>query len=228
MKPFNATLIAATATIMLISGCATDDPNRRAKAGVAIGAVAGGVLGHQINDKNGRYAGAVVGALTGAAVGNYMDKQQRKLEESLASELDNKQIEVTRIDDDTLKLEVRSEASFDVNSARVNDKFRSSLEAMADIIGEYDKTAVHVIGHTDSTGTDSYNQSLSEKRATSVSRLFSANGVDRSRMRFSGRGESLPVATNSTSSGRSMNRRVEVYLKPIVEGREDAAFQSPI
>lgn len=228
MKPFNATLIAATATIMLISGCATDDPNRRAKAGVAIGAVAGGVLGHQINDKNGRYAGAVVGALTGAAVGNYMDKQQRKLEESLASELSNKQIEVTRIDDDTLKLEVRSEASFDVNSARVNDKFRSSLEAMADVIGEYDKTAVHVIGHTDSTGTDSYNQSLSEKRATSVSRLFSANGVDRSRMRFSGRGESVPVATNSTSSGRSMNRRVEVYLKPIVEGQEDAAFQSPI
>ncbi len=228
MKPFNATLIAATATIMLISGCATDDPNRRAKAGVAIGAVAGGVLGHQINDKNGRYAGAVVGALTGAAVGNYMDKQQRKLEESLASERRNKQIEVTRIDDDTLKLEVRSEASFDVNSARVNDKFRSSLEAMADVIGEYDKTAVHVIGHTDSTGTDSYNQSLSEKRATSVSRLFSANGVDRSRMRFSGRGESVPVATNSTSSGRSMNRRVEVYLKPIVEGQEDAAFQSPI
>ncbi len=228
MKPFNATLIAATATVMLISGCATDDPNRRAKAGVAIGAVAGGVLGHQINDKNGRYAGAVVGALTGAAVGNYMDKQQRKLEESLASELGNKQIEVTRIDDDTLKLEVRSEASFDVNSDRVNDKFRSSLEAMADVIGEYDKTAVHVIGHTDSTGTDSYNQSLSEKRATSVSRLFSANGVDRSRMRFSGRGESLPVATNSTSSGRSMNRRVEVYLKPIVEGQEDAAFQSPI
>jgi len=228
MKPFNATLVAATATIMLISGCATDDPNRRAKAGAAIGAVTGGVLGHQINDKNGRYAGAVVGALTGAAVGNYMDKQQRKLEQSLESERRNKQIEVTRIDDDTLKLEVRSEASFDVNSARVNDKFRNSLEAMAEVIGEYDKTAVHVIGHTDSTGTDSYNQSLSEKRATSVSRLFSANGVDRSRMRFSGRGETLPVATNSTSSGRSMNRRVEVYLKPIVEGQEDDAFSSPI
>lgn len=228
MKPINATLIAATATIMLISGCATDDPNRRAKAGAAIGAVAGGVIGHQVNDKNGRYAGAVVGALTGAAVGNYMDKQQRQLEESLATERLNKQIEVTRIDDNTLKLEVRSEASFDVNSARVNDKFRSSLEAMADVIGQYDKTAVHVIGHTDSTGTDSYNQSLSEKRATSVSRLFSANGVDRSRMRFSGRGETLPVATNSTSSGRSMNRRVEVYLKPIVEDHEDEAFSSPI
>lgn len=228
MKPLNATLIAATATLMLISGCATDDPNRRTKAGVAIGAVAGGVLGHQVNSKNGRYAGAVVGALTGAAVGNYMDKQQQKLEQSLATERRNKQIEVTRVDENTLKLEVRSEASFDVNSANINDDFRNSLESMADVIGEYDQTAVHVIGHTDSTGTDSYNQSLSEKRATSVSRLFSANGVERSRMRFSGRGESLPVASNTTSSGRSMNRRVEVYLKPIVQGSEDEAFRSPI
>ena len=99
---------------------------------------------------------------------------------------------------------------------------------LLEVIGEYDKTAVHVIGHTDSTGTDSYNQSLSEKRATSVSRLFSANGVDLSRMRYSGRGEELPVATNSTSSGRSMNRRVEVYLKPFVEGHEEDAFSSPI
>lgn len=228
MKRLNATLIAATATLMLISGCATDDPNRRTKTGAAIGAVAGGVLGHQFNGKNGRYAGAVVGALTGAAVGNYMDKQQQRMEQSLAAERRNKQIEVTRIDENTLKLEVRSEASFDVNSARISEQFHDSLEAMADVIGEYDKTAVHVIGHTDSTGTESYNQSLSEKRATSVSRLFSANGVDRSRMRFSGRGESLPVASNNTSSGRSMNRRVEVYLKPIVEGSEEEAFRSPI
>lgn len=228
MKPIHTTLIAATASLMLLSGCATDDPNRRAKAGAAIGAVTGGVLGHQIHDKNGRYAGAVVGALTGAAVGNYMDKQQRKLEQSLAEERRNRQVTVTRIDDDTLKLDVLSEASFDINSASINDGFRNSLVAMADIIGEYDKTAVHVIGHTDSTGTESYNQALSERRATSVSRLFSANGVDRSRMRFSGRGENMPVATNATSSGRSLNRRVEVYLKPIIEGRESDAFRSPI
>ncbi len=89
MKALNMSLIAATATLMLVTGCATDDPNRRAKAGAALGVVAGGVIGHQINDKNGRYAGAVVGALTGAAVGNYMDKQQRQLEQSLAEELQN-------------------------------------------------------------------------------------------------------------------------------------------
>ena len=228
MKAFNVSLIAATATLMLVTGCATDDPHRRAKAGAAVGAVAGGVIGHQINDKNGRYAGAVVGALTGAAVGNYMDKQQRELEQSLAEELQNKQIAVTRIDDETLKLEVRSEASFDINSARVNDDFRDSLKSLAKVIGDYDKTAVHIIGHTDSTGSDSYNQQLSEKRATSVTRYFSANGVERSRMRFSGRGETMPIDANTTSSGRSHNRRVEVYLKPIVEGREDDAFLSPV
>lgn len=220
--------MATTAAVVLLASCATDDPNRRAKAGAAVGAVAGGVIGHQINDKNGRYAGAVVGALTGAAVGNYMDKQQRELEQSLADELQNNQIAVTRIDDETLKLEVRSEASFDINSDRVNDDFRDSLKSLAKVIGEYDQTAVHVIGHTDSTGSQSYNQSLSEKRATSVTRYFSANGVDRTRMRFSGRGESMPIDANTTSSGRSRNRRVEVYLKPIVEGREDDAYISPV
>ncbi|NND90888.1 MAG: OmpA family protein [Granulosicoccus sp.] len=228
MKSLKVTLVAATTTLLLVSGCATDDPNRRTKTGAAIGAIAGGVIGHQADSKNGRYAGAVVGALTGAAVGNYMDRQQRKLEERLAVERRNKQIEVTRIDEETLKLNLRSEASFDVNSDQLNAGFRDSLKTMAEVIGEYDKTAVHIIGHTDSTGTQSYNQALSEKRATTVTRYLSRNGVERSRMRFSGRGESSPLDSNATSSGRSRNRRVEVYLKSVVEGRENEAFRSPV
>jgi len=90
-------IAAITAAAVLLTACATDDPNRRAKTGAAIGAVTGAVLGHQINDKNGRYAGAAVGALTGAAVGNYMDKQQRKLERQLAAERANQDIRVVRI-----------------------------------------------------------------------------------------------------------------------------------
>lgn len=228
MKPLRVTLVAATTTLVIISGCATDDPNRRAKAGVAIGAIAGGVIGNQSSSKNGKYVGAVVGALTGAAVGNYMDKQQRKLEQRLAQERRNKQITVTRIDEETLRLDVQSEASFDVNSAEIHNGFKNSLTTMAQVIDEYDKTAVHVIGHTDSTGRESYNQQLSEKRATSVTRHLSRSGVDRSRMRFSGRGETKPIDSNSTSSGRSRNRRVEIYLKTIVEGRENEAFRAPI
>ena len=169
-----------------------------------------------------------MGALTGAAVGNYMDKQQRKLEAQLAAERRNNQVAITRIDAETLRLDVRSEASFDINSDSIKDNFQTSLDTMAEIIGEYDQTAVHVIGHTDSTGTQSYNQQLSEKRATSVTRYLSRNGVTRTRMRFSGRGENQPLDTNATSSGRSRNRRVEIYLKTIVKDRENEAFRAPI
>jgi len=227
MTSLKVTIIAATATLLLLSGCATDDPNRRAKAGAAIGAIAGGVLGHQTDSKNGRYAGAVIGALTGAAVGNYMDNQQRELERKLARERRAEQIQITRIDDETLRVDVRSEASFDVDSARINNSFQDSLRTVAEVIGEYDKTAVHVIGHTDSTGTRAHNQTLSVRRATAVSRALQQNGVDQPRIRTLGRGETKPMDSNATSSGRSRNRRVEVYLKSVVKGREGDAFRTP-
>lgn len=228
MNSLCVTLVAATTTLLLISGCATDDPNRRAKTGMAIGAIAGGVIGNQSSSKNGKYAGVIVGSLAGAAVGHYMDKQQRKLEASLTQERRKQQITVTRLDEETLRLDVRSEATFDVNSDRINAGFRDSLNTISDIIDEYDQTAVHIIGHTDSTGTPRYNQQLSEKRATAVTRFMSRNGVQRSRMRFSGRGETLPIADNNTDTGRSRNRRVEIYLKTLVKGREVDAFRAPI
>lgn len=224
---FVKTTVIATAAFIVV-GCAADDPNRRAKAGAAIGAIAGGVLGNQSSSKNGKYVGAAVGALTGAAVGNYMDKQQRKMEAQLAQETANNEISVTRIDEETLKVNVSSEVSFDVNQASIKANFRDSLTKVAGVISEYDKTAIHVIGHTDSSGSESYNQQLSEKRASSVARYLSQNGVVRDRMRMAGRGELRPVADNSSSAGRSQNRRVEIYLKPIVEGRENDAFRSPL
>ncbi len=223
---FLKTTLVATAAVVAV-GCATDDPNRRAKTGAAIGAVAGAVLGNQHSSKNGKVVGAAVGALTGAAVGNYMDKQQRRLQQQLAQEQANNQIELSRVDEETIKLDVSSEVSFDVNKASIKPSFRSSLDKVASIISEYDQTAVHVIGHTDSTGSESYNQQLSENRADSVGRYLARSGVQRTRMRMAGRGELQPVANNSSSSGRSQNRRVEIYLKPIVEGRENEAYRSP-
>jgi len=146
-------IAAVAAAVITLSACATDDPNRRAKTGAAIGAVTGAVLGHQINDKNGRYAGAAIGALTGAAVGNYMDKQQRKLEAQLAAERRNDDIRLVRINEETLKLEINSETSFDVNSSNVKPGFKNSLAKVSNVISEFGQTAVHVIGHTDSTGS---------------------------------------------------------------------------
>jgi len=226
MQKIKLTAIAAAAIIL--TGCATDDPNRRTKAGAAIGAVAGAVLGHQVHGKNGRFAGAAVGALTGAAVGNYMDKQQRKLESQLAAERANNDIRLVRIDEETLKLEVNAEATFDVNSAAIKPGFRNSLAKVSAVIAEYGQTAVHVIGHTDSTGSASYNQQLSERRAGSVSSYLASGGVMRERLRMGGRGENSPISDNTTSQGRRQNRRVEIYLKPIVEGRENDAFRPPV
>lgn len=225
MNKIKIAVIGMAASIAI--GCAADDPHKRAKTGAVIGGIAGAVLGNQTDSKNGKVVGAAVGALTGAAVGNYMDNQHAKLQQQLREEQRNNEIRITRIDDETLKLDVSSEVSFDVNSANVKSSFRNSLNKVADVISEYDQTAVHVIGHTDSTGSESYNQQLSEKRASSVSRYLARNGVVRTRMRMSGRGEAKPVANNNTSSGRSLNRRVEIYLKPIVEGRENDAFRPP-
>ena len=224
----NLRIAAIAAALTLTTACATDDPYKRTKAGAAIGAVAGAVLGHQVDDKNGRFAGAAIGALTGAAVGNYMDKQQRQLERELAAERQNNDIRLVRIDEETLKLELDSESTFAVNSATVKSGFRKSLTKVSSVISEYGQTAVHVIGHTDSTGSSSYNQQLSEKRASSVGSYLSTGGVVRDRMRLSGRGENSPVADNTTSSGRNQNRRVEIYIKPIVEGRERDAYRSPV
>ena len=224
----NLKIAAIAAAITLTTACATDDPNRRAKTGAAIGAVAGAVVGHQFHDKNGRFAGAAIGALTGAAVGNYMDKQQRQLERELAAERQNNDIRLVRIDEETLKLELDSESTFAVNSSSVKSGFKNSLTKVSSVISEYGQTAVHVIGHTDSTGSTSYNQRLSEKRAGSVGAYLASGGVMRDRMRLSGRGENSPVADNSTSRGRDKNRRVEIYIKPIVEGRENEAYRSPV
>ncbi len=220
------TILALTIPLAL-AGCATDDPHKRAKTGAAIGAVAGAVLGHQIHDERGRYVGAVAGALTGAAVGNYMDKQQAELERKLAEERRQHEIEIQRINEETLKLNLSSEVTFDVNKAAIKTGFKGSLNKLANTLRDYDKTVVHIIGHTDSTGPASYNQQLSERRADAVKNYLASNGVSPDRIRTEGRGESEPAASNATAEGRQMNRRVEIFLKPVIEGREAQAFESP-
>ncbi len=221
-------LIAASAAFIITAGCAVDDPNRRTKTGAAIGAVVGAVAGHQTNSKNGKFAGAAVGALTGAAVGRYMDNQQKQFERQLAAERRNADISLTRIDEDTLRIDVSSNASFAVDSASIQSSFRNSLSRISGITSEYDKTVVHVIGHTDSTGSEAYNQQLSEKRANAVARFLNQNGVDRSRLYMDGRGEQQPVASNRSAAGRDQNRRVEIYLKAVVKGREKDAYRPPV
>ena len=122
------TLIAVVSSVALVAGCATDDPNRQAKTGAAIGAVAGAVLGHQLDDGSGRYVGAAVGALAGGAVGHYMDNQEQEFNQALAQERQQHAIEIQRMQDDTLKLSLDSEISFDFDRADIKPAFQPSLD----------------------------------------------------------------------------------------------------
>ncbi len=198
---------------LTLGACATNDPNERAKIGAAVGAVAGAVIGHQAHHDRGKYVGAAAGAAAGAAIGNYMDKQQQALEEQLAAEQRSHQIELERVREDTIKLNLSSEVSFDYDSAALKPSFYPSLDKIASVISQHDQTSIEIVGHTDSRGSEAYNQRLSEQRAESVANYLIQRGVSSSRITTSGRGELEPRGTNSTEAGRQLNRRVEIFLR---------------
>jgi len=218
---------AMVAAAITLGGCETMQENQKTTAGAAIGAVTGAIIGHQVSHGSGAYVGAALGALAGGSIGYYMDKQERELEERLKAEREAHAIEIQRMRDDSLKVTLSSEVSFDFDSAQIKHGFAASLDKLADILKKYDKTVVHVVGHTDSVGSDSYNQQLSERRARAVAEYLIARGVDPARVHIEGRGEREPRATNATEAGRQLNRRVEIFLKPIVEGEEQKAHEPP-
>ncbi len=202
-----------------LAGCATDDPNRRAKTGAAVGAVAGAIIGKQISGgKKGAIAGAVAGAVAGGALGNYMDQQQREFEAALAEEQRRNELEIHRLQDESLKIEVSNEVSFDFDSAALKPAFLPTLDKVAAILQRYPRTTVTIVGHTDNIGPEAYNQQLSERRARSVANYLADRGVDPARLSIVGRGETQPRASNATAAGRQLNRRVEILIRPIDDG----------
>ena len=223
-------LKTATASLLLttlLAGCSADDPFMRTKGGAAVGAMSGAVIGAMAGDKKTALLGAAVGALAGGAVGNYMDTQQQDFERAMADEQQRNAMDIERLKDDTLKLSLDSEISFDVGRAEIKPAFRPTLDKLGNLLVKYDRTVVHVVGHTDSDGSDSFNQDLSRRRAESVGNYLASVGVPSTRIRTEGRGETEPRATNATGAGKQLNRRVEIYVKPIVEGQEQRAYQPP-
>ncbi len=220
------TILIVVCALGLIA-CA-GDPNRRAKIGAATGAVIGAAVGDQVDDDGkGKYYGAVVGAVAGAAVGHHMDKQQEELEKQLAEETRRKELSVARMAEDTVRLDISSDASFDVDSAVIKSTARQTYVKIAGVLKTYPESIIHVVGHTDSDGTDQHNQGLSERRASAVASLLTGEGVPSSRIRTEGRGEREPVASNSTAEGKRRNRRVDIVIKTVVEGREQDAERPP-
>jgi outer membrane protein OmpA-like peptidoglycan-associated protein len=208
--------MAATLTILLVSTTAfaqAADDHAKAKKGAIIGGIAGAIAGGIIsNNRNGHSGkrGAVVGGLAGTAagaiVGAMMDKQERQLRQIPG-------VAVTRTSDNELNVTVRNDVLFDYDSASLRSASRAALRDMANVFEQYPNTTIAVQGYTDSTGSASYNERLSERRADSVANYIENLGVRGSRVDTIGFGESRPRATNSTPGGRQLNRRVEIHIR---------------
>ncbi len=213
----------AAMSLMTVSGCVTD-PNtgerkvsRTAIGGVG-GAVLGGLLGGVIGGKTGRIIGAGVGGVAGGVVGNKMDQQIKELKEQTAGS----GVDVTEVDGgEAILVNLPDGVTFDVNSYTIKPAFRDTLDTVASSLQTYPDSLIDVYGHTDSTGSDSYNQTLSERRAQAVSNYLTSRGVNSARIRWQGFGETAPIADNTTEEGRAMNRRVEIKIIPITQ--EDVA-----
>lgn len=214
-SPFVVGFIASA----LLVGCTTTDPNTgEQKAShtakdAGIGAVAGAILGAATSSKRDRtrgvLTGAAIGGGIGAAVGHHTDKQEAELRKKL----ENSGVDVQR-QGDTINLVVPSAISFATNSAELTPNFYESLNKVGESLKAYNDTTVQIVGHTDSTGSASYNQQLSVNRANAVVVYLSAQGIAPERFQAIGMGKNQPIADNNTVEGRAKNRRVEIKIVP--------------
>lgn len=215
-------LAASLALALAVPGCSTNpftttDPYTReqevnkATKGAGIGALAGLATAIIVGgDRKKLLAGAGIGALVGGGVGYYMDRQDDKLR----AQLQGTGVSVTR-NGNNIILNMPGNVTFATNSSNISADFYQVLNSVALVLNEFDQTYIDVIGHTDSTGADDYNQQLSEARASSVSRYLESQQVLAARIMTRGMGESSPVASNDTPEGRALNRRVEIILTPV-------------
>lgn len=207
MKTLSRLSIFALILTLPFIGC--DSISKTAKGtaiGAAAGALAGAVIGKAAgNTTNGAIIGAAVGGASGAAIGNYMDRQSRELEEDLEG------AKVERVGEG-IKITFDSGILFDVNSYQLKDASRENIAELSEILQKYEDTNIMFSGYTDNTGSEEYNQKLSEDRAKAVAEYAAFTGVDAERMTIIGYGESDPVADNSTATGRQQNRRVEIGI----------------
>jgi outer membrane protein OmpA-like peptidoglycan-associated protein len=211
MKQFIATILVLMLAVP--AAFAQTDNHAKTKKGAAIGGVAGAVLGGVLgnnrgsgNAKRGAVIGGVVGAGAGAIIGAMMDKQERDLRQIEG-------VNVQRVGNDELAVSVKNDVLFDFNSSSLRGASKDAINQMADVFQKYPDTTIRVEGFTDSVGSAAYNQRLSERRANSVERYLESMGVRNSRIDAIGYGESQPKASNSTASGRQLNRRVEIHIK---------------
>ena len=216
------TFIAAGA--ILLGACTTDPFTGERKVsrtsigagtGAALGALGGLIVGKTTgaNTRNAVLIGAGIGALTGGGIGLYQDRQEARLRQ----ELQNTGVSVTR-QGDVIILNMPSNITFATDQATIRPEFYRVLNSVAIVLKEYNRTLVNVYGHTDSVGSDSYNQQLSERRGVNVAQYLVQQGTDSRRYHVIGYGETSPIASNATADGKARNRRVEIQIAPITQG----------
>jgi outer membrane protein OmpA-like peptidoglycan-associated protein len=190
--------LGAAAAFTLACGTA----GKRTAIGSAAGAAAGAGVGALIGGKKGALIGLGVGALAGGSVGLYLDKQQKELE----------QVAETKRTENGLLVELKNDILFDVDSAVLKPAAVEQLTKVGDIIAKYSDDRVRIEGHTDSSGSNRYNEELSQRRAQAVKTVLLGRGVQEQQITALGVGESRPAADNSTAAGRAKNRRVELHI----------------
>ncbi len=199
------TVVTMSALIVGLLGCAS-----RAQTGAIVGAGGGAVVGAVIgkaagNTAAGAVIGAAVGGAAGAIIGGYMDRQAAEMERDLEG------ARIERIGEG-IKITFAGGILFDVDRADVRPEAQTELAKLAGILNKYEDTNILVEGHTDATGPEDYNMTLSVRRASSVATFLAVQQVERGRLSAVGYGELQPIATNETAAGRQQNRRVEVAI----------------
>jgi outer membrane protein OmpA-like peptidoglycan-associated protein len=210
----------ALSAAVVTAACTTDPYTGQRRinntaVGIIGGALGGYLLGDLVggnHDRTEKVLGAGIGAIAGGAVGAYMDRQEADLRRQTAGT----GVDVIRQGNELI-LRMPSGITFPVDSSAIQPQFRSTLDGVAQTLVSYNQTYIDVLGHTDSTGSDAYNQALSERRAQSVADYLSMHGVARARMGIRGFGETQPIASNETEEGRSQNRRVEIKVVPVTQ-----------
>ena len=222
MKLINKSSVAALflSSAMVLTSCeAIQNANNTQKGaviGTAAGAVLGAVIGNNVGKGGNAPQGAVLGGVVGGVIGNKMDKQAKEIKEALPG------AEVVRVNEGIKVTLSENTVNFDFDSSNLTSVAKTNLNKLAEVLKNNPDTNINIYGHTDSRGTDSYNQSLSERRANSVVNYLVSLGVAKSRLFAMGVGEKEPIADNSTDAGRAKNRRVEFAITANEEMIKDA------
>lgn len=225
MKTITTSLIVVIIIGLLFNSCSTIKNANSSQKGAGIGVAAGAALGALIGGKDNRVVGSLIGAAVGggagAVIGHQMDEQAKEIETTLPG------AEVVRSEEGIqLILDENADVRFKYNSSDLTSDAQTNLGKLVEIFNKYPDTNILIVGHTDSDGSETYNQTLSEKRSASVVTFLTSEGITASRLTATGMGELQPRATNETDEGKAQNRRVEFAITANEDMINDAKQQA--